>query len=233
MIMQKTRGNSFRNNPFRNVLRKKNALINIKNYNDWLKKTLIKAVVSAVLLTMIIMIQVLNFERPKKILNFIETKLESSPDMGAYLANVKKMPGYIFTFGNKVVTAVKIEHKSGKRFIPPIDGEITTYFNEEIDGTSNISRGLIFTGDAGQDIYSVDDGVVIDAGSNEYIGNYVIIKHKGELLSVYKYVGANHINTNKRVGQGQVIGNSSEKLLLEVWYRNEPVDPIKYMDINI
>lgn len=228
MIIQKNKINSFRS-----AFRKKNARINIKNYNDWLKKTLVRAIVSAILLIMIIMVQVLNLDRPKKILNFMETKLESNPDIGAYLASVKKMPGYIFTFGNKIVTAMKIEHKSGKRFIPPIDGEITTYFNEEIDGTSNISRGLVFTGNVGQDIYSVDDGVVIDAGSNKSVGNYIIIKHKGELLSVYKYVGVNHININKRVGQGQVIGTSSEKLLLEIWYRNEPTDPSKYIDINI
>ncbi|HZX21827.1 MAG TPA: M23 family metallopeptidase [Clostridia bacterium] len=228
MIMQKNRVNLFGS-----TFRKRNARINTKNYNDWLKKTIIRTIVSTVLLITIIMVQALNFEQPKKILNYIEAKLESSPDIGAYLSGVKKMPGYIFTFGNKVITTMKIEHKSDKRFISPIDGEITTYFNEEIDAASGISRGLIFTGDVGQDIYSVDDGVVIDAGSDKSIGNYIIIKHKGELLSVYKYVGVNHMDINKRVRQGQVIGTFSGKLLLEVWYRNEPADPAKYIDINI
>ena len=227
MIMQKNRGKSFNS-----AFKKRNAFINVKNYDDWFKKTVIRTVVSLILLTMIVIIQMSNFKRPRKILNFVKAKLESDLDLGAYLAVTKKLPGYISTLGEKVVTTMKTEDRADKRFVSPIDGEITTYFDEKIDGTSNVSRGLIFTSDVGEDIYSVDDGVVIDVGSNKSIGNYMIIKHKGELLSVYKYVGTNHMNINQRVERGQTIGVSSGRLLLEIWYRNEPTDPTEYMNIS-
>ncbi|MCK9267534.1 MAG: M23 family metallopeptidase, partial [Alkaliphilus sp.] len=211
---------------------KRNPFINIKNYDDWFKKTIIRIIISAFLLMAVMIVKISNFQQPKKILNFVETKLESNFNIKTYLMGIKKLPGHIHTFGDKVMTAMKIENKSDKRLIPPIAGEITTYFDEKIDETSNISKGLIFSSDAGQNIYSVDDGVIIDTGSNKLVGDYIIIKHRGELLSVYKYVGTNHLNVNQRVKQGQTIGVSSGKLLLEIWYCNEPVDPIEYMNMG-
>lgn len=228
MIMRGNRGNLFGK-----TSKRKNIFAGAVSYDNWFKKTVIRTVISAVLLIMILLVQALNFEPPKKMLSFIETRLESHFDIKAFLAKAKKMPGYISTFRDKAVAVMKMEHGPNKRLEIPIDGKITTYFGEEIDGTSNISRGLIFAGDIGRDIYSVDAGVVIDVGSNKSIGNYVIIKHKGELLSVYKYVGTNNTNINQRVERGQAIGTSSDKLLLEIWYRNKPINPIKHMDINI
>ncbi len=218
---------------FNSAFKKGNPFINMKNYDDWFKKTIIRIIISAFLLMAIMIVKISNFQQPKKILNFVEMKLESDFNIKTYLTGIKKLPGHIHAFGDKVITAMKVEDKSAKRFIPPIDGEITTYFDEKIDETSNISKGLIFSSDADQDIYSVDDGVIIDTGSNKLIGNYIIIKHRGELLSVYKYVGTNHSNVNQRVKQGQTIGLSSGKLLLEIWYCNEPIDPIKHINIGI
>lgn len=214
------------------AFKKGNTFINIKNYDDWFRKTIIRIIISAFLLMIVMMVKISNFQQPKKILNFVEAKLESNFNIKTYLVEIKKLPDYIHTFGDKVITAMKIENKSDKRFISPIDGEITTYFDGKIDETSNISKGLIFSSDVGRDIYSVDDGVIIDAGSNKLVGNYIIIKHRGELLSVYKYVGTNHMNVNQRVKRGQIIGVSSGKLLLEIWYCNEPIDPIEYINIG-
>ena len=133
----------------------------------------------------------------------METKLESNFNIVTCLAEVKKIPGYISTLGDKAISVMKIEYKSDSRFVLPTDGEIAAYFDDKIDGTSDISKGLLFINDEGEDIYSVGDGVIIDVGSNKLIGNYIIIKHKGELLSVYKYVGTNNIiSINQRVKQG-------------------------------
>lgn len=228
MIMQKNRRNLFGS-----IFKRKKTFIGALDYTNWLKKTVIRILISAILLAIVATIQTLNFKQPKRMLNFMETKLESDFNAKACLMGAKKLPVYIHALGEKAITTMRIDHKSDKRFILPVDGEIVTYFDEKIGGTSNISKGLIFTGEIGQDIYSVDDGIIIDAGSNKSIGNYMIIKHKGELLSVYKYVGTNHMNINQKVGQGQTIGASSGRLLLEVWYRNEPVDPVDYINIDV
>ncbi len=217
---------------FNSTFGRKNISGSTRNYNAWFRKTVIRTIISIILLVIIITIQISNFEQSKRMLDFIKIKLESEFDIKACLAEAKKLPGYISTFGEKVVTVMKMEHKPAKKFIPPIDGKVITRFNEQIEGTSSVSRGLIYTGDEGLDIYSVGNGVVINVGSNKLVGNYIIVKHKGELLSVYKLMGTNDVSVNQKVEQGQVIGTSSGKLLLEIWYRNEPVDPIIYMDMK-
>lgn len=228
MVTRKNRVNSFNN-----VFHKRKLSIHSKTYHNWLKRTFVRTVISVILLMLVLLIQMLNFESPKKALNYVETKLEYNADIRTYLVEAKKLSSYIAVFGDKAIGAIKIEDRLDKRFLPPVDGKIITYFDENIGETQNTSKGLIFASVEGSDIYSVDNGVIIDVGSNKSIGNYIIIKHKGELLSVYKYVGTNYVEINQKVEQGQVIGTSSEKLLLEVWYRNEPIDPIKYMNVSI
>lgn len=227
MITQKSRVGFFNS-----LLKKVNTLISRKNYSHLLKKTIIRIVISLVFLTILGVVQILNFQQPKKILSLLQTKLESEVKIESYFTQIKKLPNYIYIFGDKAKTAMKIEDKLEKKLILPIDGEITTYFNEKIHGTSATSKGLVFTSNPGENIYSIDEGVIIDIGSNKSIGNYIIIKHKGELLSAYKYLASTSVNINQRVEQGQLIGVSSEKLLLEVWYGNKPMDPMKYINIS-
>lgn len=222
-----------RANHFNNLSAKRKLWINSKSYNNWLRKTLIRTIISIILIMLILIIQMSNFQSPKNALNFIEEKLEDNVSLNTYIAGTKKLYAHVKLFGDKTLEAMKLEGKVENKFILPVDGEIISYFNENIGETSNVSKGLIFSSDTGENIYSVDDGVIIDIGSNKFIGNYIIIKHKGELLSVYKYLDANHVKLNQRVEKGQVIGTSSEKLLLEVWYRNEAIDPIKYIDLSM
>lgn len=227
MVTRKNRMNSW------NKLFKK-GIINIsrKDFELWLRKTGIRSIISAVVLGLVLIIQMLNFEPPKAALNYIEAKLEYNASLNDYIAEARKFTGHIAALGDRALEAMKIENKMESRFILPTDGKILTYFNENIGETSNISKGIIFSSDQGENIYAIDSGVVIDMGSNKSIGNYVIIKHRGEFLSVYKYLESNVVEINQRVEKGQIIGTGSEKLLLEVWHRNEAIDPIQYMDLS-
>lgn len=219
-------------NSFNNAFAKRRHSINSKNSPNWIRKTIIRTIISVTLLMIVLIIQMLNFQSPKNALNFMKEKLEYNASIETYITEAKKLPNYVMSIGDKALAVIKIEDNLENRFILPVDGEIATYFNENIGETSNISNGLIFSTNSGDSIYSVDNGVVIDIGSNKSIGNYIIIKHKGELLSVYKYVGTNHVELNQRIEKGQVVGASSEKLLLEVWYQNQAVDPIKYINFT-
>ena len=228
MVTGKNRANSSNN-----LFAKRKLCINSTSYHNWLRKTFTRTIISIILIMLVLIIQMLNFQAPKNALNFVEEKLEHNASPNTYIAGAKKLYAHVKLFGGKALEAMKLEGKVENKFILPVDGNIISYFNENIGETSNVSKGLIFSSDTGKNIYSVDDGVIIDIGSNKFIGNYIIIKHKGELLSVYKYLDTNHVELNQRVEKGQVIGTSSEKLLLEVWYRNEAVDPIKYIDLSM
>jgi len=227
MVTRKNKANYFSNS-----LAKRKLSINSNNYQNWFRKTFIKTIISATLLLVVVIIQMLNFQSPKNALHFIKGKLEYNTSIEMNIAQVKKLPNYVMSVGDKALEVMKIEGDLQNRFILPVDGKIVTYFDENIDETSSVSNGLIFSSDIGENIYSVDDGVIIDIGSNKSIGNYLIIKHKGELLSVYKYVEANNVVLNQRVEKGQVIGTSSGKLLLEIWHKNEAIDPSKYINLS-
>jgi len=221
MVTGKNRANSSNN-----LFVKRKLCINSTSYHNWLRKTFTRTIISIILIMLVLIIQMLNFQAPKNALNFVEEKLEHNASLNTYIAGTKKLYAHVKLFGGKALETMKLEGKVENKFILPVDGKIISYFNENIGETSNVSKGLIFSSDTGKNIYSVDDGVIIDIGSNKFISNYIIIKHKGELLSVYKYLDTNHVELNQRVEKGQVIGTS-------VWYRNEAVDPIKYIDLSM
>lgn len=225
MIVRKNKGKYFNN-----ILGSRKTLF--WNYEDWLNRIWIRLIAVILISASIFLVKALKFEAPKNAINFLKEKLEYNYGLEDYIANIRGIPKYIKRLGNKTIEAMKTEDKLAERFIMPIDGEIITYFNETIGATEYKANGMIFTSEIGTNIYSVDDGVVIEVGSNKAIGNYIIIKHKGELLSVYKYLGENNVNMNQSVNRGQKIGTSTERFLLEVWYRNEAIDPIQYMNLS-
>ncbi|MCK9267502.1 MAG: hypothetical protein M0P14_02170, partial [Alkaliphilus sp.] len=51
------------------AFKKGNTFINIKNYDNWLKKTIIKTIISVFLLMIVMIVKISNFQQPKKILN--------------------------------------------------------------------------------------------------------------------------------------------------------------------
>lgn len=222
MLVQKNKNRLFNN-------RAKRSLGHIR-YGRWLKKTLIRIVIVGFLLLLVLGIRGLNFSGPKEALDFIKLNLEAEADIDLYLDQAKKLSAYISIFNERAIEAIKMEDRLNRNFIFPIEGEISTYYNQDIEGGAMKSKGLIFTSPPGENIRAVDDGVVIDAGSNKSVGNYIIIKHSGEVLSVYKYMEGEEVNINEVVERGQVIGRSSGRLLLEVWHRNQAVDPLHYIN---
>jgi len=92
--------------------------------------------------------------------------------------SVKTLPAII----NKAVSAANAPMKYGE----PID--------ELLPESGNTS------------IYSVGGGIVINTGTDELIGNYVIISHGNEAESIYGNMESISVNTMDRVKKGQLIG---------------------------
>lgn len=220
-------------NSFTNLFKKNKFKSNSDIVFNWIRITFIRAIVSTIVIGLTMISQTLDFKYLNIGLEYIKYSINQEVNIENYIQEASKIPNYIALVGNKAIETIQIEDELERSFIMPVNGEISTYFNENLEGTSNKSKGIIFSTNEGDNIYCVDNGVIIDIGSNKAIENYIIIKHKGELLSVYKYVGNSHLKLNDRVEKGQIIGTASNKLLLEVWNRNEPLDPIKYINLNI
>ncbi len=217
---------------FKELLTKRNFSIINRYYRNWIKKTFIRIIAVVILCFIVLAMRFFNFDSSQNALNLIKEKLEYTASIQSYILTIKTLPKKTISLGEKAIEAIKIEDDLDNRFIVPVEGEIITYFNENIGEAAYVSKGIIFTSNVGEDVYSVDNGVVIDVGSNKFVGNYIIIKHKGELLSVYKYLGENSVYLNQSVEKGQIIGSSSERLLLEIWFRNEAIDPMQYMNLS-
>lgn len=73
-------------------------------------------------------------------------------------------------------------------------------------GYSRMHKGLDFAAGRGTPIYATSDGIVTFAGRNGGYGNFVRIKHAGNLASGYAHMSKIVARSGARVRQGQVIG---------------------------
>ncbi len=120
-------------------------------------------------------------------------------------------------------------------FISPVNGFIVKEYNEK-------------QGHLGID-YGVKDGTVISAASGGYVifagrtfedGNVIIIKHKGEYISIYKHCSVLLKKNRDTVVQGEAIalsGNSGYNttgahLHFEIWKNGKAVNPKNFLINN-
>jgi lipoprotein NlpD len=102
------------------------------------------------------------------------------------------------------------------------------------DGARN--KGLIFAGKAGDPVLAAADGKVIYAGSGlRGYGNFVIVQHNGNYLSVYAHNQALLVKEDQPVRRGQKIAEmgSSEadrvQLHFEIRRQGKAVDPARML----
>lgn len=87
----------------------------------------------------------------------------------------------------------KINSEFGYR-IHPITGQIQKH------------QGIDLKAKRGQKLYAAADGEVIEIGLNNFLGNYIKIRHLLSFVSVYGHLQAGMVSVNETVYQGQMIG---------------------------
>ncbi len=96
-------------------------------------------------------------------------------------------------------------------------------------------RGIDIGGSKGQKVSAAADGTVLYKGTMTGYGNVVIIKHSGNVLSVYAHNSRMLVSEKQRVSRGQQIAEMGStdsgraKLHFEIRFQNKPVDPTKYL----
>jgi len=94
----------------------------------------------------------------------------------------------------------------------PIDGaRVSSGFGmrrHPVLGYNKMHKGIDFAAARGTPILAAGDGTIEKAGRNGGDGNYIRIRHNGELQTAYAHMKkfAKNISVGKRVKQGQVIG---------------------------
>ncbi len=94
----------------------------------------------------------------------------------------------------------------------PVDGaRMSSGFGmrrHPIQGYNKMHKGVDFAAPTGTPIYAAGDGVVEMAGRRGGYGNYIRIRHNGQLKTAYAHMSrfASGVSTGSRVRQGDVIG---------------------------
>jgi len=112
----------------------------------------------------------------------------------------------------------------------PASTSVTTPFDEAR------SKGLIFTGKAGDPVFAAGDGRVIYVGSGvRGYGNLVIVKHNNTYLTAYAHNQALLVKEDQVVRRGQKIAemgsSDAERVQLhfEIRKLGKPVDPARLL----
>jgi murein DD-endopeptidase MepM/ murein hydrolase activator NlpD len=110
----------------------------------------------------------------------------------------------------------------------PADGKQTAGFGA--------TKGVEISGSSGQEVRAANEGSVsfVGGGIRGY-GNLVIIKHSGNLLSVYAHNKTVLVKEGQTVAKGQKIAEMGDsdsdtvKLYFEIRRNGKPVDPSTYL----
>ncbi len=120
----------------------------------------------------------------------------------------------------------------------PVDGaRLTSGFGMRFHPLLSYSRmhqGVDFGAPHGSPIYAAAGGKVAFAGRHGGHGNYLQLRHTGELVTGYAHLSRFAVRAGQQVAQGQVVGyvgstglSTGPHLHYEVWLRGRPVNPVQ------
>jgi len=129
----------------------------------------------------------------------------------------------------------RVQNKLSYDFTNPVKGIVVNGFNP-----TKKHFGIDVTLDKGTPVKSIADGVVLYADFANSTGNTIIVKHQGNVISIYKHNAKLLRKTGDKIKKGEVIalsGNSGEKttgphLHFELWIKEFPVNPTDFISFK-
>jgi hypothetical protein len=97
--------------------------------------------------------------------------------------------------------------------IMPVKGDdtwITSWFGwrkSPFTGLREFHKGLDISAKKGTPIMAAADGVVEDAGSDRFLGNYVMVRHDNRYSTFYGHLLSYKVKNHQKINRGQVIGH--------------------------
>lgn len=133
--------------------------------------------------------------------------------------------------------------------IPPTAGYLSSGFGirvspfsptrDEGDGLLGFHSGLDITNDEGTPIQATAEGVVESAGWADRYGYAVVLRHNGELETLYAHLSHFFVKEGDKVSRGQILGRMGRSgrvtgvhLHYEVRLHGKPVDPRPYLRLQ-
>lgn len=205
------------------VIQAQKAVIKTSLYGSAAKAGIPKTVVSEAIR---IYSQNVDFQRDVHSGDSLEVMYETHQTDDGYVAKTgnvlfaqltldgRKIPLYRYESADGAVDFYGPDGQSTKKTLmkTPIDGaRMSSGFGmrrHPVLGYSKMHKGVDFAAPTGTPIYAAGDGKITKAGRFSSYGNYVRIKHRGDLDTAYGHMSkiASGIKPGARVKQGQIIG---------------------------
>jgi len=103
---------------------------------------------------------------------------------------------------------------------------------------SETHPAIDFSTSIGQNVYAAATGIVIVRYQDRFLGNMILIDHLNSYKTLYGHLDRFYVAVNDFVEKGQLIGSvgntgfsTNPHLHLQVYYQNDPIDPVTIMDI--
>lgn len=96
---------------------------------------------------------------------------------------------------------------SSLTFISPVSGSISASYGEVYSG--NMLSGILITCSEGSHVMCAADGAVVDLGTDDNYGKFVIIQHVQGYKTTYAFLDSVSVTIGNEVKQGDVIGTVS------------------------
>ena len=116
----------------------------------------------------------------------------------------------------------------------PVTGPVQRRFGESLPQGGLRNEGVEFGTAAGTPVRAVADGEVAYAGPLKGWGNLVMLRHRGDYLSLYAHCRSLVVSKGESITRGQtlchsgVIDANREGLYVEVRRGNRPIDPTRW-----
>ena len=215
-----------------NLARRTKAPFFEVDIKKWTKKTLIRIACCGLIFLMLFVLKLFDTATTQKVVEEVHYRLNQEVSLKDTYQQVLQFKDKVANGGSRALAVLNLETRFSRKLLLPMNGTISVFFNGTIPTSGKVSKGILIEGEEGQSIVAADDGVVIELVSNMNVGYSLIIKHKGDILTVYKNMGRSNVEINQKVSKGDVIGQSTERLLFEVWNKKDPVDPLEFIDVN-
>lgn len=106
---------------------------------------------------------------------------------------------------------------------------------------NRLHQGIDFLAQVGAPVLAARSGIVAVAKKTRGMGNFVVIKHRGRLTTIYGHLNEIYVAKNEFVRQGQAVGsvgktgNANSRAILphlhfEVRENNVPHNPLEYLE---
>ena len=147
---------------------------------------------------------------PAAELEYATVSYHNTKDKGVLLkAGIEKIREFIFLPGEKFSKLERALFLGLLLRFPIKQGRISSYYGERKDPftcSTSFHNGIDIAAPENTEVIAARGGIVEKTGSNEVLGNYVVISHQSGYETVYGHLNFFNVRLNQIVTSGMIIG---------------------------